>query len=406
MTLIESSGNGLIDGLTAPNGYALDENGFITIPYSIAGDGAAFSFNFTLEDGVPELTQSAIAPSAAAISLFETGLDFISRITNITFTEVIEQGNTIGLLRLSGNSAAVSAAGLAFVPGDGFEAGNIFLFEHRISPEFLPRVVLHELGHTLGLSHTSGEFPIEFWGAEFTVMAPGLQSALYPEAFSTDLSPTGFGYADILALQHIYGVSETAFTENNVYSFDLNERYFETIYDLGGTDTIKITGTGKNVEIDLTLNPDYFDGSFINVGTSINLLAHPEVAGDNTIFITHTDTVFVSPETIIENVRTADGDTLHGDEGNDTLTGGAGADVFVFEANNGSDIITDFALSEDVLDLSGTTTDFTDLASIQAAATEIPLAAGTTLLLINTVDGTILLENMSLTDLTQVTFVF
>jgi len=44
-------------------------------------------------------------------------------------------------------------------------------------------------------------------------------------------------------------------------------------------------------------------------------------------------------------------DTLFGGSGNDTLTGGSGEDTFQFTATSGTDVITDFALSEDVIQL-------------------------------------------------------
>ena len=46
-------------------------------------------------------------------------------------------------------------------------------------------------------------------------------------------------------------------------------------------------------------------------------------------------------------------DTIRGDAGNDTLTGGGDADSFVFTDGWGEDTITDFALGEDILDLTG-----------------------------------------------------
>ena len=70
-------------------------------------------------------------------------------------------------------------------------------------------------------------------------------------------------------------------------------------------------------------------------------------------------------------------DTLLGDEGDDTLIGGAdrdsltgaeGADTFIFAAGHDADRIVDFTVSDDVLDLSGTAADFTDLESLLAAS--------------------------------------
>ncbi len=44
-------------------------------------------------------------------------------------------------------------------------------------------------------------------------------------------------------------------------------------------------------------------------------------------------------------------DTLDGDSGDDILTGGSGKDVFVFGVKAGDDVITDFQLGLDVIDL-------------------------------------------------------
>ena len=46
-------------------------------------------------------------------------------------------------------------------------------------------------------------------------------------------------------------------------------------------------------------------------------------------------------------------DTLMGGEGNDTMSGGLGADRFVFTGRFGRDVIEDFSLGTDRIDLSG-----------------------------------------------------
>lgn len=45
----------------------------------------------------------------------------------------------------------------------------------------------------------------------------------------------------------------------------------------------------------------------------------------------------------------AGNDVLYGDPGNDTITGGAGNDVFIFTSLDGTDVITDFTVGQDVL---------------------------------------------------------
>ncbi|MGB3535984.1 MAG: Ig-like domain-containing protein [Microcoleaceae cyanobacterium] len=57
-------------------------------------------------------------------------------------------------------------------------------------------------------------------------------------------------------------------------------------------------------------------------------------------------------------------DWLWGDEGNDTLAGGEGSDRFVLLPGNGSDLIEDFTIGEDLLVIANQTT-FADLSIIQ-----------------------------------------
>ena len=54
-------------------------------------------------------------------------------------------------------------------------------------------------------------------------------------------------------------------------------------------------------------------------------------------------------------------DTLGGGAGNDTLGGGAGGDTFIFGQAHGSDVITDFETSVDLIELVGIGVQFTDL---------------------------------------------
>lgn len=95
-------------------------------------------------------------------------------------------------------------------------------------------------------------------------------------------------------------------------------------------------------------------------------------------------------------------DTLYSGSGDDTLTGGDGADRFAFAAGQGDDVITDFDTSADTLVIANTATDFSSFADVQAAAT-----ADTNGVLIDLGGGnSLLLEGLSLDDLTSIDFVF
>ena len=93
--------------------------------------------------------------------------------------------------------------------------------------------------------------------------------------------------------------------------------------------------------------------------------------------------------------------THDGTSGNDTLTGAAGADAFVFGPDHGNDVIADFTNGEDVIDLSAFSTiaDFSDLTiTSDENAVTIHLGAHG--------GGTILLQGFTIADLDAEDFRF
>ncbi|MGR9145680.1 calcium-binding protein (plasmid) [Rhizobium leguminosarum] len=99
----------------------------------------------------------------------------------------------------------------------------------------------------------------------------------------------------------------------------------------------------------------------------------------------------------------AGNDTIYGDAGNDNLTGGTGDDLFVFKADFGNDIVTDFTIgagSVDVLDIG--TDVFADFASVLAAASQV----GADTVITHDANTSITLKNVALTSLHQDDFRF
>jgi Ca2+-binding RTX toxin-like protein len=85
--------------------------------------------------------------------------------------------------------------------------------------------------------------------------------------------------------------------------------------------------------------------------------------------------------------------TIDGGAGNDLLTGGAGADTFVFRSNLGQDVITDFTTGSDILEFRDGI--FVDVAAALGAAT----ASGDDTLITIDADNSLLLKNVSLSNL-------
>jgi Ca2+-binding RTX toxin-like protein len=91
-------------------------------------------------------------------------------------------------------------------------------------------------------------------------------------------------------------------------------------------------------------------------------------------------------------------DTIAGGAGNDTMSGAAGSDTFVFRTSPGQDVVTDFTPGADVLEFRDGI--FADAAAALAAAT----ASGNNTLITIDANNSVLLQNVSLTNLHQSDF--
>lgn len=98
-------------------------------------------------------------------------------------------------------------------------------------------------------------------------------------------------------------------------------------------------------------------------------------------------------------------DQIYGGTGHDSLSGGAGADTFYFKAGHGSDKITDFDVDADTLHLTNTAVDFTDIDSVMENTIEAKIDGVPVLLISTGADEGILLEGMTMADLSSMNLV-
>ena len=356
---------------------------------AVAGSGVTLSFSFPaigsawdtgLSYSASQEPLQGYAPiSLVAQNAVRAALYQWASVADLHFIEVTESAAQVGDIRVAYTSADMSAGALAYAytPNAYASSGDVWLnasLQGSLFQSFEPGslsqyVLLHEIGHALGLKHpdeASGYSDATlgtstdslFESAESYYVWPGVA-----EDFSNiDRHPTSPMSLDIDALQYLYGANTGFHAGDDTYSFTSDGKYLQTLYDAGGNDTIQISGSAGQ-EIDL--RPDQWS----QIGTPVQI---------NGGAIQSADTVRIYRSTLIENAIGGEGndkligndaanqlagnggnDTLTGGAGNDTLSGGSGSDVYVLDSSGG-DQINDFSLADgDRIDLSRVVAQFT-----------------------------------------------
>lgn len=244
-------------------------------------------------------------------------------------------------------------------------------------------VLLHEMGHALGLKHS---FEAGAGGGGFQ-LAPSLDNEAHTVMSYTEaprnllivdvVARTGGGYRwtydglspstmmmmDIEALQHLYGANTATRSGNTVYHFETNEELLETIWDGGGRDTLDCSNQTLNCQINLG------EGKFSSIGlrrTDAEIKLGLDLPTDFNLDLVNSadraelyngeNNLGIAKGAIIEHAKGGSGsdviignnvannllggrgaDKLTGGFGNDKLYGGVSADVL--SGQGGNDIL-------------------------------------------------------------------
>ncbi len=386
---IDASGDFRIDGLLGGSRYTLDPDGTTTtITYSIPTSSSNFSDRFYIDYGGFERLEpwdEFLGLTAGQQTVFHAVIADVASFIDVNFTQVADVYGSAGTIRAGWTGVpSLDAAAWASFPADSPLASDIWFIRDNMdetaADNYFQYVLIHELGHSLGLKHTFESdvyfpaIPAAYDSHQWSVMAYDFHAS-YSDAYAADLYPQTYMYFDILALQYLYGARDTNIG-NDTYVFDGNQRYYLTMWDTGGNDTIKFVNQTSGIIINLD------GGQWQDVGTTIHYdTSHgPE---------TETYTVYIPQEVLIENVYGTDysdvitansvnndlrglagndsmsggfgDDYIDGGRGQDDLTGGLGIDIFITRSGDGgasvsdADMVFDFTDGQDFIGLNGLT---------------------------------------------------
>jgi len=414
------SGNDIIDALTADRVWATTSLQYFLGDRSALDLDPNFAVAFhTVYKGLPDRV-FAFGNQIGSV------YDALNAVSLLDITQTLDTDEADMVLVSTSTNPFSPIAGFHDFP-DGTELGtdnyrNLGAFNASppvtskpapgASGAFGSMVLLHEIGHSMGLLHTHDEDtgkPLPAIGDldsnRYTVMSYNA------EARSAKFGhPVGYMALDIAALQSLYGAADYATGDSNYWlsyrdtghlyiSEGVTEigRAWYSIWDSGGIDTISFVGHGRSTSSVLNLNAATLDTSdtgealarviatvreteffaTLSKAEKQDMVRADHVAGGSFSYIVgEIGGYSIAHGAEIENATGARGrdllignaldnvllggggaDTLIGGDGNDTLDGGRGRDILIgglgadiFVYSGGNDVIRDFNAAEgDVL---------------------------------------------------------
>jgi Ca2+-binding RTX toxin-like protein len=334
---------------------------FKNLTFSFATTGSSWSgYSAGSEPYVGFQPLTSIQQTAA-----RNALSAWSNVCNLTFTEVSEPGMS-GVIRFGRSGLPTTSE--AYMPNDYTIGGDVWFGTGSSAPDnpivgtYDYETFLHEIGHALGLKHphevSDGEiatFPVadaSIDSMNYSVMSyRGYTGASVTDPYSNDIN----SYAqtpmmdDIAAIQYLYGANYNYNSGNTIYKFTPDQgKIFQTIWDGGGNDTYDLSAYTTSVQVDLRaggwstfssnqlawLNeyeggaPIYADG---NVANALLYNGNTSSLIENAIGGSGNDTLIGNQ---VDNI-------LNGGAGADYMTGGLGNDSYVVD--NVGDVIVENA---------------------------------------------------------------
>lgn len=348
VTLIGTSSQTHIDALVSGSKWGGPAGTGLTLTYSFPTYGSSWSSadagsgGYGPSTGSGEPWANRLSPlNTVQQSAFSQALQAWSSVANISFVQVADTSSVVGDIRVAFSTAVPSTtSGHAYLPYQSEGAGgDIWLNPNTASAtssqptSFGFYVLLHEIGHALGLKHPFDDqptLPASTDTAQYTVMS-------YEDAPSSTIFPAAPMLYDIAAIQYLYGANTSYRTGNDLYQFSASSEELKTIWDAGGTDTIDASNQILSATINLNAGNFSSIGVRNNGGFAANNIAIAYGASiENAKGGTAGDLIVGNTEANLLEGNSGN-DTLYGGNGRDEMNGGGNDDLLL--GNRGEDTL-------------------------------------------------------------------
>jgi serralysin len=329
-----------------------------------------YAYRSSAPPTMPDDTGGFSRFNAAQITAAESTLAAWAAVANIQFVRVDDGdgfSNNATILLGNYSTGAAGAAAFAYTPqftnaspinaeGDVWVNVSIGYNQTPVRGDYGYTVLLHEIGHALGLSHP-GDYnaapgvdityqnDAEYYNDSrvFTVMS--YFGSIASSTGDLLLFPSLPQPHDIAAIQRLYGSNLATRTGDTTYGYNSNTGVAEysltvanqaslfAIWDGGGNDTLDLSGYTTASTIDLRQEAYSSAGPGNNGVADFNISIARGVVIENAIGGSGADTI----------IGNSANNTLNGGAGADTMSGGAGDDTYVVD--NAGDVVTESTLS-------------------------------------------------------------